>query len=196
MRDVQLVALHSVLFTCAPSSFMDSALPASLGQAPATRDRPFNPFRCPRTDRAKTLVVDVVRELERFEDSTGARRRKRRAEDQVTLQRTVSAIVCDLAHRALTDPGGRVAVPLSKSVLGRAGRYNAPALGKTLPIILERMAAPQPALLELVKGHQGHFGPARQSTMRAAPALVRRIEEEDLSLEDLGREARGPAVCR
>lgn len=93
-----------------------------------------------------------------------------------------------MIHRAVTEPEGWIAVSLSKAILGRAGRYSASALGKTLPDVLERLAAPGLALLELVKGHQRVFGPARQSTMRATPALLRRVEAAGIDLDDLGRE--------
>jgi len=165
-----------------------AALAPLDSDAPAPRDRPFNAFRCPKSDAAGGLVATAVADLEGFEARTAARRRKRRADDQLTFEATVATILTDLVHRDLTEPGGWVAVPLSKAILGRAGRYRAPALGKTLPATLERMAAPELALVELVKGHQGHFGPARQTTMRAGQGLLRRIEAMDLSLADLGRQ--------
>jgi hypothetical protein len=166
---------------------MDAAVTKPGEEGAPVRDRPFNPNRIAKSERTKRVVAEVLRELQNHESFNGARKRKRRAQDQATFEATVTAVVCDLIHRELTEPAGWIAVPLSKAVLGRRGRYGARALGKTLPSILDRMAKPELAWAELMKGHRGYFGPARRSTLRAGVRLRRRIGAHDLSLNDLGK---------
>jgi hypothetical protein len=131
------------------------------------------------------VVAEIIRQIEAAEQRVGSRQRRRRADDQRTFEETVSAVVCDLTHRALTEPGGWLSVSLSNRVLGRAGRYGSRVFGKTLPDLLGTMA--NKGFLELVKGHQGHFGGARFSTMRAGIVLLDRIKDRELGLDDLGR---------
>jgi hypothetical protein len=150
------------------------------------RDRPFTPWRCPRSERADALVADVLNQLQNFESHRKLRRRKRRAQDQVTFEAAISAIVCDLVHRKLEQPAGWLAISLSKAVLGLAPRYQAATIGKTLPDLLKRLAAPEMAFLEVVKGRRGYFNNGRQTTIRAGSRLVSRICSLELSPDDFG----------
>src|SRR5579863_5987269 len=103
-----------------PSSF-DSAVvvtsTASQAAEAVSRDRPFNPWRVPKTDAAKALVGDVINQLQHFEVHLKLRKRKRKAADQVTFEAAVGALVCDLVHRDLGEPGGWLSLALSKEVL-------------------------------------------------------------------------------
>jgi len=56
------------------------------------------------------------------------------------------------------------------------------------------MATTELALLELVKGHQGQFGKARLTTIRAGQSLVRRLQGSDMSLDDLRQETDGEVI--
>lgn len=87
------------------------------------QDRPFNPFRLPNSFEARLIVAEVVKQLQAYERHFGLRKRKRKKADQETFEATVTAVVCDLIHRALTMPQGWLAIPLSKQVLGRKTRY-------------------------------------------------------------------------
>src|SRR5437763_182511 len=135
---------------------MDVITPEAVGTEEESRDRRFCPSRFARSARAKTVVADIIRHIEEDERRVGSRQRRRRPDDQRTFEETVSAVVCDLTHRALTEPGGWLSVPLSNRVLGRAGRYGSRVFGKTLPDLLGVMA--NQGFLELIKGHQGLFG--------------------------------------
>ena len=73
------------------------------------RDRPFNAYRCPRSDKVEAIVADVTNQLQNYEKFLKLRRRKRRPDDQTTFEATVSAIVCDLIHHHLTKRDGLVA---------------------------------------------------------------------------------------
>src|ERR1041385_569447 len=94
---------------------MDTLVEAQLDPAPAARDRRFNPYRSPRSSEAQGVVSGVLNELQNFEDYRGFRKRKRREIDQSAFEATVSALVCDLIHREVTDPGSWLAISLSKA---------------------------------------------------------------------------------
>src|SRR3954451_4816971 len=93
------------------------------------RDRQFDPYRYPRTDKANILVNDILDQLQRYEELASPRQRQRKLNDQRNFEKTVAAVVCDLIHRELTKPGGCL-VPLSNQVLSRAGRYGSPILSR------------------------------------------------------------------
>src|SRR5690349_311871 len=160
-----------------PASDLDATL----------RDRRFCPSRFPKTDHAVDLVREMTTRVEDHERRTGRRQRQRRSQDQQTFEMIISAVASDVAHRATTEPGGWISISMSKKILGRPGRYSSPVLGKTLPYIVKVMAQPDVAILELVKGHQGVFGKARLSTMRAGSFLADLVRSRDIGPEDFGR---------
>lgn len=160
-----------------------AAAPENDAERP--RDRRFTPYRYATSDRARSVVVEVIRAIEQHEAKVNARQRRRRADDQRTFEATVEAVVCDLIHRARSEHGGWLSVSLSNRFLGRAHRYSPPVFSKTFPALLGAMA--QIGILELEKGHQGPFGEPRLSTMRAGSALLQRVNSAGLELEDLGR---------
>ena len=148
-----------------------------------TKDRPFEPSRQPKTSRAKDIVSNVLGQIQSAEMHLGIRKRKRRLQDQETFEEAVSAIVCDLAHRHLTEPEGWVAITMSKKDLGkRSGRYGSPILKETLPKLLSTMARPEVAFIEIRKGQ-----PGRQTTIKAGPRLINRIVSHGLITDDLDR---------
>lgn len=152
-------------------------------------DRPFNPFREPRTEAARELVAEVISKLEKFELQQGLRQRRRRAVDQANFEAMVVALVCDLLHRYMTEPDGWLAVTLSKQVLGRTGRYGTPVLGNPLPVVLQHMASPEMTLVEMRKGHHHNipgFGVRpTQTTIRAERSLQSLMYKHALELSDL-----------
>jgi hypothetical protein len=80
-----------------------TALTPTEGEAESTiagrvRDRFFDPWRAPRTEKAKGLVADVIRQLEAYERHRRPRRRQRKQQDQAVFEETVAAIICDLVH--------------------------------------------------------------------------------------------------
>lgn len=153
---------------------------------PAPRDRPFNPYRCPKSDKVRNIVADIANQLQNYEKHFELRKRKRRPADQVIFEATVSAIVCDLIHHDLTGHEGRVAITRSNRTLGRASRYRPAAFGKRLPHVLDCMASQEMAFIELDVGEPDHFGPGRQTTIKAGKRILTRIEEHRVSLDDLG----------
>jgi len=122
------------------------------------KDRPLDLHRTTHSDKAEAMVGDVLNQLQKYEKYFTLRKRKRKQKDQANFEATVEAVVCDLAHRYITEPDGWVTVPLSKQKLGRGGRYSSPLMNKTLPDILERLASLEMAFVEIKKGYQNHFG--------------------------------------
>lgn len=156
-----------------------------IPQRQLTDDRPFNPFRAPKTVKAQTIVADVLGQLQCFERVKGLRQRQRKPTDQQTLETTVAAVVCDLIHRFITKPDGWVSVSLSNQDLGRASRYRATVMNKTLPAVIKRLAEPEMAFVEMEIGHQGYFGPARRTVMKAGSRLLTRLHDHGIGLDDL-----------
>lgn len=157
----------------------------TVPQEQLTDDRPFNPFRAPKTAKAHAIVADLLGQLQSYERRKGLRQRQRKPADQQTFEDTVAAVVCDLMHRFITKPTGWVSVSLSNQDLGRASRYRAAAMNKTLPDILKRLAEPEMAFVEMEIGHQGFFGPARRTVIKAGSRLLTRLHDYGITLDDL-----------
>lgn len=144
-------------------------------------DRPFNPHRHPRTAQAHEAIASVIRQVERYEEFMGLRQRARRATDQATFEKTVTAIVSDLCYQYCLNPEVKVFISLSKQLLGHKSRYTPKVMGKTLPTILEYMSSPELALVEIEKGHRLLN---RQTTIKAGRRLITIIGELGLSYRD------------
>lgn len=156
-----------------------------IPQEQPTDDRPFNPFRAPKTAKAQGVVADVLGQLQSYERHKGLRQRQRKPSDQATLETTVAALVCDLMHRFITKPSGWVSVSLSNQDLGRASRYRAAAMNKALPTIIKRLAEPEMTFIEMEIGHLGYFGPARRTVIKAGSRLLTRLQDHGIGLDDL-----------
>ena len=157
--------------------------------------RAFNPFLCARTDNLKALIAEVQTQLGGYEFFHQTRKRVRRPADQVTYERTVEAILCDLCGVELEPNNDSIHLPLSKKTLGEKSRYKGTALGKTLPAILDVMSAPEMDFVVLEKGHSTFqivdddlnvaFAGGQQSILKAGPKLLSRIERFGITRDDL-----------
>jgi hypothetical protein len=148
------------------------------------RDPSFNPFRAPRTDRARALVREVAQQVGAYEEASRVRQRKRRSVDQANHDRAIEAVVCDVVHRHLLQPGQGVAQPLSDRYR-RKSRYRSPILGNFFSDLLQLMATPELGFIELEMGHIDFFNEwNRATTFRAGERLARRAEEFDIDRED------------
>lgn len=150
------------------------------------RDRHFNPWRIPRTEKARAAIQDVVHQLQSFERLYKHRKRKRRAVDLEAFEATVSAIASDLMYHHLLGHGDGVYITRSNRYLGRKSRYRPAAYGKILPTILDHMAEPEMAYAEQSIGYKGYFGPSKETTIRASKRLIMRVVEAGLELKDFG----------
>ena len=159
--------------------------------------RAFNPFLRAKADNLLQLIAEVQTQLEGYETFHQTRKRARRAADQVTFERTVEAILCDLCAVVLEPADNdRVHLPLSNKTLRTKSRYKGTALGKTLPDILKIMAAPEMDFVMLEKGHSTFkivddelnvaFAGGRQTIVKPGPKLLSRIERFGITRDDLG----------
>jgi hypothetical protein len=113
-------------------------------------DRFFNAWRIPKSDTAKRLVQTIITSVEAYEQTQGKRRRKRKPDVQKTFEATITAIVCDLIHYALTENKRHLVIPRSNWVLGRREQDKAPALNQQLPKRLCCMDRPEHALVRFM----------------------------------------------
>ena len=76
--------------------------------------RAFNPFLCARTDNLMALIAEVQVQMSEYEFFHQTRKRARRPADQVTYERIVEAILCDLCGVELEPNNDSIHLPLSK----------------------------------------------------------------------------------
>ena len=158
--------------------------------------RAFNPFLCARTDKLKALITEIQVQMSGYEAYHETRKRARRPADQVTYDRTVEAILCDLCAVELGPDNDSIHLPLSNKVLRSKSRYKGTALGKTLPAILDVMSAPEMDFVVVEKGHSTFkivdgdlnvaFAGGQQTILKAGPKLLSRIEHFGIVRDDIG----------
>ena len=159
--------------------------------------RAFNPFLCAKTDKLMTLIAEVQTQMSGYEAYYGTRKRARRPADQVTYDRTVEAILCDLCAVELASENDSIHLPLSNKVLRSKSRYKGTALGKTLPDILKVMSAPEMSFVFVEKGHSTFkivdddlnvaFAGGQQTILKAGPKLLSRIKRFSITRDDMGQ---------
>ena len=159
--------------------------------------RAFNPFLCAKSDKLLALIAEVQTQMSGYEAYYGTRKRARRPADQVTYDRTVEAILCDLCAVELGSENDSIHLPLSNKVLRSKSRYKGTALGKTLPDILKVMSAPEMSFVSVEKGHSTFkivddelnvaFAGGQQTILKAGPKLLSRIERFDITRDDMGQ---------
>src|SRR5579859_6341227 len=154
----------------------------------APEDRAIDPWRTPRAPRAKAMVANLTTQLENYEVHRGTRKKARRATDQQRFEALVLAIICDLAHRQLSEPGGRLYVSLShRSTQGVPKRYRSPLATETLGKLLETMAAPELGLLVMEKGMRGHgLVEGKRTTIAPSGRFLARLGADGITLDDIG----------
>ncbi|MDC1229010.1 hypothetical protein N8Z63_04800 [Octadecabacter sp.] len=158
--------------------------------------RAFNPFLCAATDNLKALIAEVQVQMSGYEAYYETRKRARRPADQVTYDRTVEAILCDLCAVELGPDNDSIHLTLSNKVLRSKSRYKGTALGKTVPDILGVMSAPEMDFVVVEKGHSTFkivdddlkvaFAGGQQSILKAGPKLLSRMERFSITRDDLG----------
>jgi hypothetical protein len=158
--------------------------------------RAFNPFLCAKTDKLMALIAEVQIQMSGYEAYYETRKRARRPADQVTYDRTVEALLCDLCAVEIGPYHDSIHLPLSNKVLRTKSRYKGTALGKTLPDILKVMSAPEMGFVVVEKGHSTFkivddelnvaFAGGRQTILKAGPKLLSRIKRFSITRDDLG----------
>jgi len=167
-----------------------------LDKISMNKARAFNPFLCAKTDNLMALIAEVQTQMSGYEAYYGTRKRARRPADQVTYDRTVEAILCDLCAVELGSENDSIHLPLSNKVLRSKSRYKGTALGKTLPDILKVMSAPEMSFVSVEKGHSTFkivddelnvaFAGGQQTILKAGPKLLSRIERFEITRADMG----------
>ena len=157
--------------------------------------RAFNPFLLAKSDKLKKLIAEVQQQIEGYESYYQTRQRARRAADQTTHERMIEAIICDLCLLYLDPQHDTVHLPLSNKILRKASRYKSSVLGKTLPDLLNIMAAPEMDFVVLTKGRKNfriidqdlNVVPTEgvQSTLAPGPKLLSRIERFAITQDDI-----------
>jgi hypothetical protein len=142
------------------------------------------------------LIAEVQVQMSGYEAYHETRKRARRPADQVTYDRTVEAILCDLCAVELGPDNDSIHLPLSNKVLRSKSRYKGIALGKTLPAILDVMSAPEMDFVVVEKGHSTFkivdeelnvaFAGGQQTILKAGPKLLSRMERFGITRDDLG----------
>lgn len=152
------------------------------------KDGRFNPSRLPATAKAQGLVNEVRRQLLSYEAKFHPRKKRRRPQDQERFDRIVTAIICDLAHGALTDSEAQRHISLSKRRTGHDA-IGASFMTEARIEIIEWMNRPEMDWLELNKAAQvrNPFG-GQQSTIRASARLRKYIDSLDIELADFTRD--------
>ena len=141
----------------------------------------FNPFRFPGSERACSVVHEVVHEIENH----GARKRARRLKDQQSLRATMTSVVTNLIYHHLSGrPGEGVPVPRAKNDLGgKATRYQPFVFPRSFPDMLDTLCD-----LEFAKQAKGEFSglPAKskRTTVTAGPKLVELINQHQITFAD------------
>lgn len=148
------------------------------------RDRPFNPWRCLKTDAARAIVADGIAAVEDEERRAGRRQRKRRVHDQANFEAAVAAILSDAIHHAIDGHAGSLSVTRSRSQLTGACRYRPAFIGKTFPDILDTLASAG-LIDQEVATSDPEKRTGRQTVLRAGWRLREWIRDLGIALEDL-----------
>jgi hypothetical protein len=148
------------------------------------KDRFFEPSRVPRTAAAKAIVADVLNQLQRYEGYFGLRKRARRPHDQKTFEATVTALIADLMHAALSGADG-IVVSRSKRHLSRASRYRPPAHSKMLPTIIDRLCSLEMDFVRQRLGQRNPFLGNKRTKVWASERLLERMHDHGITLPDL-----------
>jgi len=162
---------------------------ASITTAPtATRDRHFEPSRCAKSNQAKAMVADILKQVQNYEKHAKLRQRTRKAKDQLTFERQIESLVCDMAYQEIANPSGFINLPLSKSILGKKDRYKSRVLCETLPDIIRRLSSREMEFAVMELGAKNPWVPSlsKQTTIKAGKRLIDRIHERCLVLLDFG----------
>jgi hypothetical protein len=140
----------------------------------------------PASERARALVNEVRNQLLKYEGKFHPRKRQRKPADQGRFDRMVSAIVCELAHAALTEPESWRYISLSKRMSPLEATGASFMTAERLRII-NWMSKPEMDWLEVRKGEYKAFASA-QTAIRATRRLNDYLDELDIQLEDFGHD--------
>jgi hypothetical protein len=153
------------------------------------RDLWFNPHLGPCGKPAHNVIgVPVL--------AVKAHKRKRalKGKNLNTLYGTLIALLANLIYHHLIDsPGQGIPVPRSKKALGRKGNRYQPSFPRSFPRMLDALCDLGFAKQTLGK-FSGFPGQSKQTAVRAGPKLIELIQEQKVTLEDLGGTDKGEII--
>lgn len=155
--------------------------------ASGEKDRFFDPWRTPCSPGAKALISKIIGNVLAYEDYHKIRQRKRRRNDQQTLEATISAVMCDLMHAVLMEDKRGIAISRSNQVLGKIDRYDAPALNRQLPYVLDALGSNALEWLIEERGFSNPFGQNQRTLIRPSQGLIANVREFGIELDGIGR---------
>jgi hypothetical protein len=159
-------------------------------KAKEVRDRKFSPGREPASEAAEDLIDEALLLVLSYEHHFGLRKRARRPEDQRTFERTVNAVLSDIAYAHLTAPGEWTVLRLSNRVWSRRSRYRPEVFTTVLPTVIAMLCAPELGFLEYRKGYRGGpFARNVASTIRVTQRFAQKLAAEALEPEDFALSA-------
>ena len=142
------------------------------------------------------LIAEVRSQIEGYETFHKRRKNNRRPADLQKFHRMIEAICCDLCLVTLSDDVDAVHLSRSNKVLrSSTSRYKSEVLSGKLPDLLDIMAAPEMAFVEMTIGattfkvaeNDLKLVPTvgRQTTLLPGPKLRSRIEKFGVSASDV-----------
>ncbi|NKN13969.1 hypothetical protein [Rhizobium laguerreae] len=154
--------------------------------SPKPKDDPFSPWRFAKSEASKAVVKEALKDVQRYEEHHGLRKRIRRPHDRETFELTVEAILCDLMHHTLRQRPNAIYVTRSNAVLRRRNRYRPRVYGKTFPDVLDKLATPVLGwIVQEVGDGDGRQG-ARRTVIRPGKRLLERMADQGVTFWDLG----------
>lgn len=155
---------------------------------PLKKDKFFSLSKTARTDVTQRLINEVTAEIDAYEARCAVRRRKRKAEDKLVFDRTVSAIMCNLVHAVLTEDSRGMAIPRSNRTLGQRGRYTPPAQSRQIPYVLDLLANPELRWLRQELGEKNPFARNQLTLVWPIERVAEAIAKYNIDLSDIGRD--------
>lgn len=153
---------------------------------PQQRDRFFDPWRVPSTKPAALLVTSVIQQIASYEIAQGIRERRRSIRQSENHDLAVTSIVCDLLHYALSGHTGGIAIPRSHRFTTTKSRYRPAFIGKTLPDILDIMAADELSFIRQEVGYEAWTSDRHQLTkIYPGERLLRLMDKYDIRSEHI-----------
>jgi hypothetical protein len=162
---------------------------------PEPKVRAFNPFLRANSEQMRKLIAEVRTQIEGYEHFYKKRKNNRRPKDLRIFERMIEAIICDLSLVELSSEVAAVHLSRSNQVLRKPSRYKSEVLCSKLPDLLDIMAAPEMAFLEMTLGSQSlrlidddlRLVPTggTQTTLVPGPKLISRIERFGITFRDI-----------
>src|SRR5262245_29874838 len=142
----------------------------------------FNPFRYPGSERAWSVVHEVVRQVEQH----GNRKRARKRKDLQVLRDTLVAVATNIIYHHLSgSPGHGVPVPRGKQDLGGSRtRYRPFAFPRSFPQMLDALSELGFATQD-VGDYSGLPGRSKRTTVTAGPKLTELVEQHEITFADI-----------